>query len=150
MTTLTQIEKNIINQLQKAFPITQRPFKDAAESLQITEDDLIENIKNLMEKGIVTRFGPLFDIEKAGGKFCLCAVSVEENKWPEIAEKINAYPEVAHNYLRDHTYNLWFVLATETETKLSETLTLIEKNIGYPILALPKEREYFIGLHLEV
>lgn len=146
----TPLEKKIINQLQGGFPICERPFKEAAQKLGITEQQLMESIEDLLDRKIISRFGPLFDIEKTGGAFCLCAVSTEKDDWKQTAEQLNSLPEVAHNYLRNHDYNLWFVLATESKQLMQSTIKHIEELTKLKVLALPKEKEFFIGLHLEV
>ena len=147
---LTDLEKLVINSLQGSFPVCAHPFAVAAAELDLDEATLIATIEDLQTRGIITRFGPLFDIQKAGGDFCLCAISTPVDQWESTAEHLNAMPEVAHNYLRNHQYNLWFVLATEKEEQIWSTIKQIEQDTGYPVLALPKEQEYFIGLHLEV
>ncbi|PIP79834.1 MAG: AsnC family protein [Gammaproteobacteria bacterium CG22_combo_CG10-13_8_21_14_all_40_8] len=147
---LNETEKSIINQLQLGIPITHRPFQRCAKQFDLSEQQLIDMIKSLKQRGYISRFGPLFDVEKMGGLFCLCAVAVDESCWEPIAKIINAYPEVAHNYLREHEFNLWFVLACENQNHLDQTIKNIESETGCSVLALPKEREYFVQLFLEV
>ena len=147
---LSDLEKRVVNALQGGFPVCVRPFAKAASRIGIDEQLLIDVIENLQERNIITRFGPLFDVQKMGGDFCLCAISTPPDRWQETADQLNALPEVAHNYLRRHEYNLWFVLATETAEQITEAITQIEQVTGYPVLRLPKEKEYFIGLHLRV
>ena len=146
----TRLEKKVINQLQGNFPICERPFAKAAAQLKITEQQLMDCVQDLLERNIISRFGPLFDIEKSGGAFCLCAISTEKDNWEKTAEQLNELPEVAHNYLRNHDYNLWFVLATESKQRMQTTIKQIEELTGFSVLALPKEKEFFIGLQLEV
>ncbi len=146
----TETEKKVINQLQGGFPVCERPFLQAASELEMSEKALMQTIEDLLDRNIISRFGPLFDIEKTGGAFCLCAISTPENDWQPTADILNALPEVAHNYLRSHHYNLWFVLATETDELMQQTIKNIEILTGYDVLALPKEKEFYIGLHLEI
>jgi len=58
--------------------------------------------------------------------------------------KVNAHPEVAHNYERDHRLNMWFVLATETEAAIAAVAAAIEAQTGIPVLRFPKLKEFFI------
>ncbi len=147
---LDGIEKKIINQLQLGFPICHRPFLECSKNLGISEQELIDVLSSLKQRGYVSRFGPMFDIEKMGGCFCLCAMSVDENEWEDIATMINHRSEVAHNYLRDHELNLWFVVAVENKKMMNNVINELEQQTGHKILALPKEREYFVQLYLEV
>ena len=65
----------------------------------------------MLDDGALSRFGPLFQIERAGGQFVLAAMQVPEDRFDAVAAQVNALPEVAHNYRREHRFNMWFVLA---------------------------------------
>jgi len=144
------VDRQIINGLQGGFPVSEYPFADAAKELGLDESLLIERLQKMLDDGTLSRFGPLYNIEKAGGSYSLCAVSVHEAKLEETAQIINRYPEVAHNYERDHEYNLWFVVATETPEQVSTLLANIEKETGFTVMNLPKEEEFYVGLHFDV
>ncbi|MBI3069639.1 MAG: Lrp/AsnC family transcriptional regulator, partial [Betaproteobacteria bacterium] len=108
------IDRMIVNLLQTGFPVCELPYREAAQTPGITEDDLIARISRMLDEGVLTRFGPLFQAEQLGGAFTLAAISVPEADFERTAAIVNAMPEVAHNYERDHELNMWFVLATET------------------------------------
>jgi siroheme decarboxylase len=144
------LDRRIVNALQGGFPVSERPFLEAATALGIGEDDLIARVDALLADGTLTRFGPLFDAAKLGGAFTLAAMRVPEADFERVAERINAFPEVAHNYARDHDLNLWFVLGTQTPEGIPEAIAAIEAATGLPVLAFPKEREYFVELKLAV
>ncbi len=148
--SLDKTDRNIINQLQYGFPICDHPFRKAAEQLNISEQELIERIKTLRENGILTRFGPLYHAENLGGALSLCAMKIPPAEFDRVAEQVNRFPEVAHNYQREHAMNMWFVLATESEAAKQNTLQQIEQQTGYPVYDMPKKKEYFVGLFLQV
>ena len=148
--SLEQIDRNIINKLQYGFPICDYPFREAAESLNISESELLQRITVMRENGILTRFGPLFNAENMGGAFSLCAMEIPSAEFDTVAEKVNALSQVAHNYQRDHALNMWFVLATETLEEKHDTLKKIQQQTGYRVYDMPKEKEYFVGLYLKV
>lgn len=83
-----------------------------------------------------------------GGAFCLCALEVPESRFDEVAAQVNAHPEVAHNYERDHRLNMWFVLATETQAAIDEVCARIEAETGLSVLRFPKREEFFIGFRV--
>lgn len=143
-------EKAIINGLQGGFPICERPFQVAAERLGLSEEALIKGLRGLLEAGILSRFGPMYHAERLGGALSLCAMQVPEEDFERVAAQVNAFPEVAHNYARDHALNLWFVLATEKPERKDEILAAIERVTGLPVHDMPKITEYFVGLRLEV
>jgi DNA-binding Lrp family transcriptional regulator len=90
----------------------------------------------------------MFDAERLGGAFTLCAMSVPAADFERVAARVNAHPEVAHNYERSHAYNMWFVLATGSPAEVQKTISLIEAETGHPVLNLPRESEYFVELKL--
>jgi hypothetical protein len=98
---------------------------------------------------VLTRFGPMYQIERMGGAFCLAAVAVPEVQWADAVEAVNAFPEVAHNYRREHALNMWFVLATETPEGIADCARRIEAATGLVVHLFPKEREYFVEMRLE-
>ena len=76
------------------------------------------------------------------------AMAVPPDAFESVAAIVNALPEVAHNYARDHALNLWFVIATPTPEGIGAAIARIEAETGLPVLDFPKEREYFVGLSL--
>ena len=145
---MDELDRAIVNGLQGGFPICERPFAEAAASLGTDETTLIRRIDGLLASGVLTRFGPLFDAEALGGAFTLCALAVPRCEVERVAQIVNGFPEVAHHYERDHRFNLWFVLATETRAAIAGTIRRIEAATGYPALDLPKLDEYFVELRL--
>lgn len=142
------LDRSIINVLQVGLPICERPYLAVAESLGIREDELIARLQRLLDTKDLSRFGPLYDAERMGGAFTLAAMAVPEAEFDTVATIVNAFPQVAHNYRRDHDLNMWFVLATNTPTGVAETIAAIERATGLPVLDLPKEEEYFLQLRL--
>jgi DNA-binding Lrp family transcriptional regulator len=147
---MDEIDRSIINELQGGFPVAARPYAQAAKKLGIQEAELLARLRRLLDNGTLSRFGPLYDAERLGGALSLCAMQVPEDRYERIAALINAFPEVAHNYAREHELNMWFVLATETSDRLGEVIEAIEGITGLALYHFPKEAEFFIGLRLQV
>jgi DNA-binding Lrp family transcriptional regulator len=143
------LDRAIINRLQGGFPVSERPYRDAAASLGTTEDELMARLKKLLDDRIITRFGPLYHAEKLGGGLTLAAMRIPEAEFDAVAEIVNSYPEVAHNYARDDVYNMWFVVATETPEGVARVLRRIEQETGHRVYNMPKEHEFFVGLRFE-
>lgn len=136
----------IIHALHGGFPLAEQPYRAVADALELTEPDLIARLKAMLEAGTLTRFGPLFQVEKMGGAFVLAALAVPEEHFETVAGQVNSLPEVAHNYRREHRLNMWFVLATETPAGIPDVITRIETLTGLTVHAFPKEREYFVDM----
>lgn len=145
---LDATDRAILNALQEGFPLSPRPFDEAGEPLGLTGEALIARLGHLRDIGAITRFGPFFDAAAMGGAFCLCAMSVPEADYESVVTKVNAHPEVAHNYARDHALNMWFVLATDTPEGIEATARRIEAETGLEVLLFPKLEEFFIGFRV--
>ncbi|NOS87107.1 MAG: Lrp/AsnC family transcriptional regulator [Methylococcaceae bacterium] len=146
---MDNIDRQIINQLQDGFPVCPAPYQHAAQQLGISEAELLARLQALLADGTLSRFGPLYHAERVGGALTLAAVKVPLERYDEVTDIINAFPEVAHNYQRNHVLNMWFVLATETPAQLQQALADIEQQTGLPVYNMPKINEYFVGLRLE-
>ena len=147
---MDEFDSAIVNRLQGGFPLAERPFAVVAAELGLAEEDLIARVRKLLEKGVLTRFGPMYQVERMGGAFSLAAMRVPPGDFDHVAEIVNALPEVAHNYEREHAYNMWFVLATEQPEGIARAIARIERETGLPVLNFPKLREYFVELNLNV
>jgi len=145
---LDAIDKRLINALQGDFPLVAEPYREVAETLGLSEAELLQRLESLIQRRVLTRFGPMFQIERAGGAFVLAAMKVPEHEFERVAAQVNAFPEVAHNYRREHALNMWFVLATATPQAIAETIAAIEAATGLPVFPFPKEREYFVEMKL--
>ena len=145
---LDEIDRNLINALQGDFPLVPEPYRLVAEALGLSEAEVLRRLDSLLERRVLTRFGPMFQIERAGGAFVLAAMRVPEAGFERVAAQVNAFPEVAHNYRREHAMNMWFVLATATPQGIARTIAAIEAETGLPVFAFPKEREYFVEMKL--
>jgi DNA-binding Lrp family transcriptional regulator len=145
---LDEVDRKLINALQGDFPLVPEPYRQVAATLGLSEEELLRRLDSLLERRVLTRFGPMFQIERAGGAFVLAAMRVPEAEFERVAAQVNAFPEVAHNYRREHALNMWFVLATATPQGIAETTAAIEAATGLPVFAFPKEREYFVEMKL--
>lgn len=141
-------DRRIINALHGGFPVCPRPYAKVAATLGLEEDELIARLEALVASGVLSRFGPLVDAERLGGAVTLAAMAVPEAEFETVAEIVNAFPEVAHNYARTHRLNMWFVVASEMPKRIAEVIAEIERVTGLKVHDLPKEEEYFLELRL--
>ncbi len=146
--TLDDTDRAILNRMQDDLPLTAHPYAAIAQELAITESDLLTRLARMKDARVITRFGPFFDAAAMGGAFCLCAMAVPQGEFETVLTKVNAHPEVAHNYERTHRLNMWFVLATETPEGIAATAEAIERETGIAVLQFPKLQEFFIGFRV--
>ncbi len=147
---MDHFDRAIINRLQDGFPICERPYAEVAAELGLGESELIERLERLLAEKKLSRFGPMYHAERLGGGLSLCAMRVPEADFERVVEQVNAFPEVAHNYARDHALNMWFVLATETPEGIRDAVAGIERVTGLPVYDMPKREEFYVGLRFDV
>ncbi|MBF0096898.1 MAG: Lrp/AsnC family transcriptional regulator [Magnetococcales bacterium] len=140
----------VINRLQSGFPVQERPFALVAEALGMAEQGVITAIQEMLNHGLLSRFGPLYNAEAMGGGLTLAALAVPEERFAAVTEQVNAFAEVAHNYARDHRLNMWFVLATERREEIPLVIARMEERTGLPVFNLPKLAEYRLGFQLHL
>ena len=147
---MDELDRKIINVLQSGFPLSNEPYAEVAAQMGITETELITRLQGLLDNKTLSRFGPMYDAQKMGGSFSLVAIQVPEEDFDTVTEVVNSYSEVAHNYQRDHKFNMWYVIATETPGQIGEVNRDIELRTGLKVYNFPKLAEYFVGLQLPV
>ena len=147
---MDSLDRTIINDLQGGLPICERPYAEAAARFGIGEAELIDRLQRLLDDGLLSRFGPMYHAERLGGALTLAALRVPAADFDAVTAKVNAHPEVAHNYAREHEFNMWFVLGTETPERIAEVIAEIERETGLKVYNMPKLEEFFVGLHFEL
>lgn len=144
------VDRAIINHLQGGLPVCTAPYAEAARELGMTETELLSRLSRLLADGVLMRFGPLYNSERLGGAVTLAALSVPAHDFERVAALVNAFPEVTHNYEREHALNMWFVVASDDRARINEVIVEIERRSGYRVYNLPKREEFFVGLRFAV
>ncbi|MCF8067083.1 MAG: AsnC family transcriptional regulator [Desulfobacterales bacterium] len=148
---MDDIDRSILNRIQSDFPITSRPFLSIAEELGLDEADVIKRVSQLKEDDIIRRIGGNFFPEKLGHVSTLCAAKVPEDKIDLFAKKVNCYPGVTHNYLREDDYNIWFTFISPSKEEIENNLKEISEDTGVTeILNLPATRVFKIKAQFDV
>jgi DNA-binding Lrp family transcriptional regulator len=134
---MDELSRQFINRYQGGFPVEEQPFASVAADLGTNPATLIGTIQQLMDDGLLSRFGPLYDASSMGGSLTLAALSVPDDRFDEVTQLVNDMPEVAHNYQSEHALNMWFVVATETPEQLQQTIERIEQAANLPVYNFP-------------
>ena len=143
--TFTPLEQHLLNDFQRDMTLSATPYADIAKQLKVSEDDVLQSIQSLQDRGVISRVGPVFKPNRVGVS-TLAAMSVKADDLECVARIVSAFPEVNHNYERDHEYNLWFVVTASSEEHLDIVLYEIEQHTEYPLMSLPMLDDYFIDL----
>ncbi|MDR2187813.1 MAG: Lrp/AsnC family transcriptional regulator [Azonexus sp.] len=138
-------EFRLLNEFQRDFPLCPAPFAELAARLGVAEKAVLGALDKLRREGKISRVGAVFAPKRIGAS-TLAAVAVPPERLEAVARAINRFPEVNHNYEREHRYNLWFVVTAGSQERLQASLEAIEKAAGYPLLVLPLVEEYHIDL----
>ena len=144
-TANNSLDFHLLNDFQRNFPLCPAPFAELAVKLGVAESAVLRMLEQLRREGKISRVGAVFAPKRIGAS-TLAAMSVPPEKLAAVAEAVNRFPEVNHNYEREHHYNLWFVVTAGSEGRLQAALGAIEQSAGYPILQLPLLKEYHIDL----
>lgn len=139
----------LLNGFQRDFPLVSRPFQHIAEQLGRDETEVLAALRRWRGEGKISRVGAVFAPRKLGVS-TLAALAVPPTRLDAVAEQINSYPEVNHNYQREHAFNLWFVLTAASSTRLHAILTEIQQHTGLPLLDLPLLEEFHIDLAFDL
>jgi len=139
------LEQHLLNDYQRDMSLSATPYADMAKQLGVSEEKVLQSIQSLQDRGVISRVGPVFRPNKIGVS-TLAAMSVPEQDLECVARIISAFPEVNHNYEREHEYNLWFVVTASSAEHLDIVLYEIEQHAEYPLMSLPMLNDYFIDL----
>jgi DNA-binding Lrp family transcriptional regulator len=150
---LDERDKRLLNLMQGSFPIAPRPYQHVAAQAEMSEEQAIARVKELIEHRIIRQVTPIFDTRALGYSSMLVAAKVDpDNPW-RAAKVINEHPGVSHNYLRNHEFNIWFTIATEPDSPLGldRTLEVLGEIAGAEsIRQLPTLKLFKIRMDLEM
>ncbi len=147
---MSNADGELLNLIQKNFPVHIRPYQKIGEELGISEQEVMERIKKLKEDGDIRRIGATMNTRQIGYISTLCALSVPEKELSRVGEFISGFPEVTHNYIRTHHYNLWFTLTAPSKEHLEQVLSQIENTADCgAILNLPTEQMFKINVEFQ-
>ena len=139
------LERRLLDEFQRDFPLTPHPFTEIARRLGTDEKTVLDAFGRLSADGLISRIGPVYAPNRAG-RSTLAALEVPQERFEKVARLVSGYAEVNHNYERENRFNLWFVVTAADDESLREVLADIEKRCGLPVLELPLLEAYHIDL----
>ena len=151
---LTQLEKQLLNDYQQGMPLVSEPYFEIAREINlkgfsVTEQEIIDSLSSLKERGMISRVGPVFKPKSIGGS-TLAAIAVPANRIDEVADIVSSFSQVNHNYEREHQFNLWFVVTASSQNEVQQVLEAIEQQTGLSVMNLPMEPDYHIDLGFQL
>ncbi len=146
---LSELQKRLLNDYQRDFPLSSQPYRDIAAELGVTEAEVLSALQELTGQGLISRVGPVITPNRVGSS-ALVAMRVPPERLQEVAGQISCYPEVNHNYEREHHFNLWFVLIASDRQHLQSVLAAIEQQTAISAMQLPMLADYGIDLGFDL
>lgn len=143
------LDRSLLNDFQRDFPLTPRPFASIAARLGVAEEAVLDAFRQLQHDGKVSRLGAVVRTGAVGAS-TLAAMAVPQIRLESVADLVSAYPEVNHNYERAHRINLWFVVTADSRARVSQVLAEIEAETGLAVLDLPMLEAYFLDLGFDL
>jgi len=138
-------DKDILNVIQTGFPVDASPYAVIGEQVGLTEQETFDRVMRMKRENVIRRIGATFDSRKLHFTSTLCAVKVPPEKIERVVEVINSFPEVTHNYERNHEYNVWFTLIAESQERIRQILDEIcEKGGVENVRSMPAKKLFKI------
>ena len=146
---MDHLDQRLLNEFQQDFPLASRPYAVLGERLGLDEDEVMDRLAHLSRNGSISRVGAVFRPHTVGGS-TLAAMAVPDHRLEEVAQLVNAFPEVNHNYQREHRLNLWFVVTASSNQRVAEVLDEISAQAGLQVLDLPLLEHFHIDLGFDL
>jgi DNA-binding Lrp family transcriptional regulator len=146
---LDDVDAALVDGYQSGFPVERRPFRAVGAALGVSEDEALARVERLREAGVFRRFGAVLNPPVIGSS-ALAAVRAPEDRFEAVADAINGYRQVNHNYRRDHEWNVWFVVTAGSRERRDDILAEIGDRTGLDVLVLPMLTDYYIDLEFPV
>jgi len=146
---LDEVDAALVDGYQSDFPVEPHPFRAVGADLGVPEEAVLERVRTLRERGVFRRFGAVLNPPVIGSS-TLAAVSAPDDRFEAVADVINGYRQVNHNYRRDHEWNMWFVVTAASRETRDGILADIEERTGLEVLNLPMLTDYYIDLEFPV
>ena len=147
---LRDSDKRLLKLMQEGLPLSPRPYLQLAQETEMSEEEVLERVQYFKDKGLLRRFGGVFNSRKLGYKGILLAAKVKESRFNEVVEIINSHPGVTHNYKRRDEYNLWFTLSVGPEDDLEEEIKSLERKTNLEFMRISSRKKYKLALKLDL
>ena len=146
---LDPLDRVLIDDYQRAFPLVERPYRMIGADLDIPETEVIRRYDQLIHMGLITRIGAALAPNTLGAS-TLAAMTVPAERIEDVAETVSAEHAVNHNYERlsgvDSDPNLWFVVTGDCDTAVERSMARIEGMTGLKVLDLRLVEAFHLDL----
>ena len=152
MKSMDLVDRELLNIIQRAFPLFEEPYREIGRQLGIDEEDVLRRLGALRQSNVVRQISAIFDTRRLGYKSSLIATAYPPHKLHKAALKINKHPGVSHNYAREGSfYNLWFTLAIPPGEDMEEAVRgMVSSTQAQSFRIMPTIRFFKIGVNFDM
>lgn len=112
------VDKDILNFIQREFPLVREPYDAIGREVGIAGDEVIRRVEALKRGKVIRQISAIFDTRVLGYQSTLVAARIPKEKLSEGAKAVNSHPGVSHNYERNNEFNLWYTVAVPPDSRL--------------------------------
>lgn len=154
---LSCLDKSIIRRVQEDLPLVPEPYKEIARQLDITEDELMNKIKEFCCSGIIRRFGTVVNHRNIGFiSNAMVVWIVPEDLIEDVSKIMISFSQVSHCYQRptfpEWPYNVFTMIHGQSNQEceriakeIAEAINIKDYNLLYSTKELKKvSMKYFI------
>jgi DNA-binding Lrp family transcriptional regulator len=147
-------DRALLEQIQGNVPLEPDIWDSIGRQVGLSGTEVLQRLRTLRDEKILRSIGPVIEPDKVGLKASsLVALRVPPERLREVAMMVNEYPEVSHNYRRNHPYNLWFTLTAPSWEELKRVREEIRMQLGLEekdVLDLPRKKRFKIGVRFHI
>src|SRR3954447_3486572 len=147
------IDKDLLNLIQREFPLDREPFEAIGRDLGLPGDEVIRRIDALKRGRVIRQISAIFDTRVLGYESSLVAARIPSEKLNSAAKAINSHPGVSHNYERNNDFNLWYTVAVPPDSRLGldDTVEVLHRiSNAEKTRILPTLKLFKIGVTLDM
>ena len=148
--SVNDLDRRILDIIQTDFPLVPRPYAELARRLGTTEEEVFSHVSALRKEGVIRQLSANFWADALGFVSTLCCARVPEERLEDFVATVNAEPGVTHNYLRAHSFNVWFTLIAPSRDAAAALLAHLSEKTGIAILNLPATKIYKINVNFHM
>lgn len=128
------VNRRLLSLLQTGFPLVEEPFEVLAGQLNLSVDEVIRQITELKDSGIVRQISPVIDSRKLGYLSTLVAIKIPTGCLEQATMTIRNHPGISHGYERNHEFNVWVTMAVPGDIAIETTLERLADETGAQVI----------------
>lgn len=139
---VTETEKAIVRALQQDLPLVPEPYRVIAESLGMTEEELMNGIQGLMDKKCLKRISIALRHKNVGYKVNVMVVwDVPDDRIRDVGARVSAHSAVTHCYKRNRSekfpYNFYTMVHARSDEEydqvIKELVTIVGSEVPHDV-----------------